>query len=74
MPPQIATLGLVKDNDKSFLIQNVILMVFQLYFYKSRVSGTLNLNTFLHQLIKVKNLQKGAAFNNKQKLDRNGLS
>ena len=74
MPPQIATLGLVKDNDKSFLIQHVILMVFQLYFYKSRVSDTLNLNTFLHHLIKVKNLQKGAAFNNKQKLDRNGLS
>ena len=38
-------------------------MVFKPYVYKSRVIGTLNLNTFLHQLVKVKNLEKGAAFN-----------
>ena len=44
-------------------------MVFKLYVYKSRVSGTLNFNTFLHQLVKVKNVEKGAAFNNKQKSD-----
>ena len=42
-------------------------MVFKLYVYKSRVSGTLNFNTFLHQLVKVKNVEKGAAFDNKQK-------
>ena len=69
MSPQIATFGFVKGNDKSFLIQNMILMVFKLYVYKSRVSGTLNFNAFLHQLIKVKNVEKGAAFNNKQKHD-----
>ena len=44
-------------------------MVFNPYVNKSRVSGTLNFNTFLHQLIKIKNLKKGAAFNNKQKHD-----
>ena len=44
-------------------------MVFKLYVYKSRVSGTLNFNTFLHQMIKVKNVEKGVAFNNKQKHD-----
>ena len=44
-------------------------MVFKPYVYKSRVIGTLNLNTFLHQLVKVKNLEKGAAFDNKQKHD-----
>ena len=44
-------------------------MVFKLFVYKSRVSGTLNSNTFLHQLVKVKKLEKGAAFNNKQKLE-----
>ena len=43
-------------------------MVIKLYVYKLRVSGTLNFNTFLHQLVKVKNLEKGAAFSNKQKL------
>ena len=52
-------------------------MVFKLYFYKSRVSGTSNFNTFLHQLVKVKNLEKDAVFNNKQKHDmflKKGLS
>ena len=69
MSQKIATFGFVEGNDKSFLIQNMILMVFKLYVYKSRVSGTLNFNTFLHQLAKVKNVEKGAAFNNKQKHD-----
>ena len=67
MSPQISTLGFVKASDKSFLIQNMTLMVFKLYVYKSRVSGTLSFNTFLPQLVKVKNIEKGAAFNNKQK-------
>ena len=44
-------------------------MVFKLYVYNSRVRDTLNFNTFLHQLVTVKNLEKGAAFNNKQKHD-----
>ena len=44
-------------------------MVFKLYVYKSRVSGTRNFNKFLRQMFKVKNLEKGAAFNNKQKHD-----
>ena len=69
MSPQIATFGFVKGNDKSFLIQNMILMVFKLYVYKSRVSRTLNFNIFLHRLVKVKNVEKGAAFNNKKKHD-----
>ena len=69
MSPQIATFGFVKGNDKSFLIQNIILIVFKLYVYKARVSSILNFNTFLHQLIKVKNVEKGAAFIIKQKHD-----
>ena len=44
-------------------------MEFKLRVYKLKVSGTLNFNTFLHQLVKVKNLEKGAAFNNKQNHD-----
>ena len=65
---QIATFVLVKGNDKFFLIQNMILMVFKLCFYKSRVSITLNFSTFLHQLVK-KKLENGTAFNNTQKYD-----
>ena len=64
MSPQIATFHLVKGTGKFFLIQNMILMVFKLYFYKLRVSGTPN-----YQLVKVKNLEKGTVFNNKQKHD-----
>ena len=69
MSPLIATFGFVKGNDKSFLIQHMILMVFKFYIYKSRVSGTLNFNTYFRQLVKVKNVEKSAVFNNKQKHD-----
>ena len=69
MSPQIATFGLVKDNDKSFLVQNMILMEFKLCVYKSRDSAILNFNTFFHQMVRVKSLEKGAAFKNKQKHD-----
>ena len=47
----------------------MILMVFKFYVYKSRVSDALKFNIFLHQLVKVRNLEKGAAFNNEQKHD-----
>ena len=43
----------------------MILMVCKLYVDKSKATSSLNLNTFLHELIKVKDLEKGAAFNNK---------
>ena len=66
---QIVAFSLLKGTDKAFLIQNMTLMVFKLYIYKSRVSGRLNFNTFLHQLVKVKNLEKGVTFNKKQKHD-----
>ena len=69
LSPQIATFGLVKGNGKSFFIQKMTLMVFKLNVYKSRVCCTFNFNTFLHLLVKVNNLEKGAAFNNKQKHD-----
>ena len=48
LSPHIATFSLVKGNDKSFLIQNMILMVLNLCVYKSRFGGTLNFNAFLH--------------------------
>ena len=44
----------------------MILMVFKLYVYNSKVSGTLNFNTFLHQLVQERNLEKGATFSSKQ--------
>ena len=67
MSLQITAFSHIKGNGTSFLIQNMILMVFKLYVYKLSISGTLNFNRFLHYFIKVKNLAKGAVFNNKQK-------
>ena len=43
-------------------------MVSNLYVYKSRISGTHDFNIFFYQLVKVKNLEKDAAFNNKQNM------
>ena len=44
-------------------------MAFKLYVYESGVSGTCRFKTFLHQLVKRKNLEKGVPFNNNQKYD-----
>ena len=62
LSPQIVTFGLVKGNDKYFLIQNMILIAIKRYVYKPRVRGILNFNIFLHQLIKAKNLEKKCSF------------
>ena len=53
------TFGCAKGHEKSF----------KRYVYKSMITGALNFNTFLHQLIKGKNLEKSAAFSSKQKHD-----
>ena len=48
LSPQIVAFGLVKGNDKSFLIQSMTLMIFKLYVHKSRFSCALNFNTFIN--------------------------
>ena len=45
----------------------MILRLLKLYVGKPRVSDTPNFNTFFHQLVIVKKLEKGAVFNNQQK-------
>ena len=60
---------MLKRNDKSFSIQNIFLIVFKLYIYKSRINKTLCFGICLHQLVKVKNLEKGIVLNNNQKHD-----
>ena len=66
--PHTTTFPLVKGN-RCFLVQNMILMVLKLHDYKSRISSTFSFNTFVYYLFKIKNLEKGAAFNNKQEHD-----
>ena len=55
----IATFGLVKGNNKPFLNLKYDFMVFKCYAYKSNTYSIL-----LHQLDKVKNLEKSVTFNN----------
>ena len=68
MSPQTAIFGIVKGNDKSFLVQNMILMVFKLFINQGSAAH-FNFNASLHQLVNTKNLERGAASNNKQKYD-----
>ena len=82
--PCISFLGYLDKSDKNILFQNLTLLVFLFYIlikktrckilfiplsYKSRVSGRLNLSTFLCQVVKKRNIEKGAPFNGQQKLE-----
>ena len=51
--PQIAILGYANTDDRCFIIQNLILLIFKFY-VKSRGSGNLSFSAFLHQLVKIK--------------------
>ena len=59
---QFGVLGYRNTGDRYFLTQNLILAIFNLYIYKSRGSANLSFNTFFHNLLKTKNLEKSLAF------------
>ena len=67
--PQIAIFGYANTDDRCFITQNLILLIFKFDIYKSRGSGNLSFSAFLHKLIKIKNLEKGTALRNRRKLD-----
>ena len=67
--PQIAILVYTNTDDRCFITQNLILLIFKFYVYKSRGSGNLSFSAFFHKLVKIKNLEKGAALRNRRKLD-----
>ena len=46
------------------ITQNLILLIFKFYVYKSIGSGNLRFSAFLHKLVKIKNLEKGTALRN----------
>ena len=62
--PQIAMLGYTNTDDRCIITQNLILLIFKFYVYKSRGSGNLSFSAFLHKLVKIKNLEKGTALRN----------
>ena len=66
---QTAILGYTNTDDRCFITQNLILLIFKIYVYKSRRSGGLRFSAFLHKLVKIKNLEKGTALRNRRKLD-----
>ena len=67
--PQIAILGYTNTDDRCFITQNLILLIFKLYIYKPRGSGNLSFSAFFHKLVKIKNLEKGTALRNRRKLE-----
>ena len=67
--PQIAILDYTKNDDRCFITENMILLIFKFYVYKSRVSGNLRFSAFFHKLVTIKNLEKGTVLKNRTKLD-----
>ena len=67
--PQIAILGYTNTDDRWFITQSLIPLIFKFYVYKSRGSGNLNFSAFFHKLVKIKNLEKETALSNQRKLD-----
>lgn len=50
--PQIAILDYTKNDDRCFITQNMIVLIFKFYVYKSRVSGNLSFSAFFHKFVK----------------------
>ena len=68
--PQTAIFGFHNVDNDTFLIQNHILLLFKLYIYNARKHGFLSFNNFLNEISKIKNLEKRAAANNRNKCER----
>ena len=63
---QIAILGHTNSDNRCFITQNLILLIFKLYAYKSRGSGNLSFIAFFHKLVKIKNLEKSTTLITKE--------
>ena len=48
---QIAILSYTNTGDRCFITQNLILLIFKFYVYKSRGSGNFSFNVFFHKLV-----------------------
>ena len=51
--PQIAILGYTNTDDRCFITQNLILLIFRFYVYKSRGRGNLSFSAVFHKLEKI---------------------
>ena len=68
--PQTAIFGFHNIDNDTFLIQNHILLLFNLYIYNARKHRFLSFNNFLNEVSKIKNLEKRVAGNNRNKCER----
>ena len=66
LTPQTASFCFHNIDNNTFLIQNHILLLFELY----RKHGFLSFNNFLNEISKIKNLEKRAPSNNWSKCER----
>ena len=48
--PQITILCYINTDDRCFITQNLILLIFKFYIYKSRDSGKLRFSAYFHKL------------------------
>ena len=67
--PQTAILGYTNTDGRCFQTQNLVLLIFKFYVYKSWGSGNLSFNAFLHRFVKIENLEKCIELRNQRKLD-----
>ena len=51
------------------MTQNLILLIFKFYVYRSRGSRNLIFSALLHKLVKIENLEKVTVLRNRRKLD-----
>ena len=55
---QIAILGDTNTDEKCFITQNLVLLIFEFYVYSSRLTGNLSFIALFHKLVKIKNLER----------------
>ena len=71
LTPQTAIFGFINRIENSvYKITNHILLIFKLYVYKSRETGTLELSRLINEIKKVKLLEKKLAQNHERKLEQ----
>ena len=70
LTPQTAIFGFHNIDNDTFLIQNHTLLLLKLHIYNARKYGFLSFNNFLNKISKIKNLEKRAAVNDRNKCGR----
>ena len=71
LTPQNAIFGFINEIENSvYKITNHMLLIFKLHVYKSKERGTLELSRLIHEIKKVKLLDKKSAQNHVKKLEQ----